>query len=245
MVPAVFAFIFFLALRPARLTMRLIATVFASLAAAVMTIAYGSSLVEDSMTLFEKDPTLTGRTYLWQRAADFIAEKPALGAGFNAFWVQGNPDAEGMWRFAGITERMGFSFHNTLIEWLVNIGWVGVSLLTIVAIVSTILMVRRVMTRPTLALCFWLTSSSMSSCACRSRRSAWRRSRIRRSCCSQASARPWPHGRPPRPTRRRAEWLITGCVCREPFSSAASCGRAASPPDAYFPVPIQLPASRS
>jgi exopolysaccharide production protein ExoQ len=157
MVPAVFAFIFFLALRPARLTMRLIATVFASLAAAVMTIAYGSGVVEDSMTLFEKDPTLTGRTYLWQRAADFIAEKPALGTGFDAFWVQGNPDAEGLWRFAGINERMGFNFHNTLIEWLVNVGWVGVSVLTIVAIISAILMVRRVMTRPTLALCFWLS----------------------------------------------------------------------------------------
>jgi exopolysaccharide production protein ExoQ len=109
------------------------------------------------MTLFDKDPTLTGRTYLWQRAADFIAEKPALGAGFDAFWVQGNPDAEGLWRYAGIIERMGFSFHNTLIELLVNIGWVGVFVVTVVAIVSTILLLRRVMTRPTLALCFWMS----------------------------------------------------------------------------------------
>jgi exopolysaccharide production protein ExoQ len=157
MVPAVFAFIFFLAMRPARLSMRLIATVFASLAAALMTVAYGTSAVEDSMTLFDKDPTLTGRTYLWQRAADFIAEKPALGAGFNGFWVQGNPDAEGLWRYAGIIERTGFSFHNTLIELLVNIGWIGVFVVTVVAIISTILLLRRVMTRPTLALCFWMS----------------------------------------------------------------------------------------
>jgi exopolysaccharide production protein ExoQ len=157
MVPAVCAFIFFLAMRPARLTMRLITTVFASLAAALMTVAYGTSIVEDSMTLFDKDPTLTGRTYLWQRAADFIAEKPALGTGFNAFWVQGNPDAEGLWRYAGIVERMGFSFHNTLIELLVNIGWIGVFVVTTVAIISTVLLLRRVMTRPTLALCFWMS----------------------------------------------------------------------------------------
>jgi len=156
-VPAVLTFIFFLAMRPARLTLRLIATVFAALSAAVMTVAYGSSLVEDSMTLFDKDPTLTGRTYLWQRAADFIAEKPALGTGFNAFWVQGNPDAEGMWQFAGIADRMGFSFHNTLVELLVNIGWIGVGVVTIVAVVSSVLLLRRVMTRPTLALCFWLS----------------------------------------------------------------------------------------
>lgn len=156
-VPAIGAFIFFLALRPARFTMRLITIVFGSLATALMTVAYGSSVVEDSMTLFDKDPTLTGRTYLWQRAADFIAEKPVLGTGFNAFWVQGNPDAEGMWRAGGIDTRMGFSFHNTLIELLVNVGWVGVFVLTVVAIISSVLLLRRVMTRPTLAHCFWLS----------------------------------------------------------------------------------------
>jgi len=157
MVPAMLALIFSLALRPARLTMRLIATVFMSFAAAFMAVAYGSAVVQDSMTLFDKDPTLTGRTYLWQRAADFIAENPALGTGFNGFWVQGNPDAEGLWRFAGISDRMGFSFHNTLIELLVNIGWIGVCVFALVAIVCSVLLVRRVMMRPSLALCFWLS----------------------------------------------------------------------------------------
>src|SRR4029079_3202212 len=72
-VPAVLALIFFLALRPLRLTMRLSATIFISFAAALMAIAYGSNIIEDLMMFFDKDPTLTGRTYLWQRAADFIA----------------------------------------------------------------------------------------------------------------------------------------------------------------------------
>jgi exopolysaccharide production protein ExoQ len=157
MTPAVLALIFFLALRPARLSLRLMTTVFMSFAAAFMAVAYGSDIVQDSMTLFDKDPTLTGRTYLWQRAADFIAEKPVLGTGFNAFWVQGNPDAEGLWRFGGITDRMGFSFHNTLIELLVNIGWLGVFVFAIVAIVSAVLLLRRVMMRPSLVLCFWLS----------------------------------------------------------------------------------------
>jgi exopolysaccharide production protein ExoQ len=155
--PALLAFIFFLALRPARLILRLIAVVFASCAAALMAAAYGSSFIADSMAIFDKDPTLTGRTYLWQRAADFIAEKPALGTGFYGFWVQGNPDAEGMWRFAGIDTRMGFNFHNTLIELLVNIGWIGVTVFAIVAGISAVLLMRRVMTRPTLAACFWLS----------------------------------------------------------------------------------------
>ncbi|HWE71830.1 MAG TPA: O-antigen ligase family protein [Stellaceae bacterium] len=153
--PAVLAFIFFLAMRPAGLTMRLITTVFASLAAALMAVAYGNSFISDSMALFDKDPTLTGRTYLWQRAADFIADKPVLGAGFNGFWVPGNLDAEGMWQFAGIATRVGFSFHNTMIELLVNVGWLGVILFASVAAIAAVLLLRRVMTRPTLTLAFW------------------------------------------------------------------------------------------
>jgi exopolysaccharide production protein ExoQ len=77
--------------------------------------------------LFDKDATLTGRTYLWYRAQDLIHDKPVLGRGFHAFWLQGNIDAEGLWRYAGITTRGGFTFHNTVVEILVQLGWVGLS----------------------------------------------------------------------------------------------------------------------
>jgi exopolysaccharide production protein ExoQ len=155
--PAVFAFIFFLALRPAPLSIRLFSTVFMSFTAAVMAIASGSTIIEDSMTLFDKDPTLTGRTYLWQRAADFIADKPVLGTGFNAFWVESNPDAVGLWHFGGLTDPWGFNFHNTLVELLVNVGWIGFFVFAIVAVISSVLLLRSVITRPTLALCFWFS----------------------------------------------------------------------------------------
>jgi exopolysaccharide production protein ExoQ len=157
MAPAVLAFVFFLALRPARLAVRLIATLFISLAGALVTIGYGSTFIQDSMALFDKDPTLTGRTYLWNRAADFIAENPVLGTGYNGFWLQGNPDAEGLWLYFKITDRTGFSFHNTLIELLVNLGWVGVFVLGAVAIISAVLLLNRAMARPTLTVCFWLS----------------------------------------------------------------------------------------
>lgn len=157
MVPAVLAFIFFLALRPVRLTMRLTATIFISFAAALMAIAYGSNIIEDLMMVFDKDPTLTGRTYLWQRATDFIAENPILGAGFNGFWVAGDPDAAGLWHLFGLADPWGFNFHNTLIELLVNIGWLGVVVVGIAAIVSAVLLLRSVISRPTLALCFWFS----------------------------------------------------------------------------------------
>jgi exopolysaccharide production protein ExoQ len=77
------------------------------------------------LTTFQKDPTLTGRIYLWQRADDIIAQNPWLGKGYYAFWVQGDLDAEGLWQWAGITLRGGFNFHNTARETLVAFGWVG------------------------------------------------------------------------------------------------------------------------
>jgi exopolysaccharide production protein ExoQ len=153
--PAIAVFIFLLALRHARLAMRMLAILLAASASALAAFAYGNSAIEDAMTLFDKDPTLTGRTYLWERASDFIAENPLLGKGFNAFWLRGNPDAEGLWQYAGITTREGFSFHNTAIEILVHLGWVGLFVLGVTALIGAALLIHRVTTRPTLALCFW------------------------------------------------------------------------------------------
>ena len=59
-----------------------------------------------------KDPGLTGRTFLWARAQSFIAERPVFGLGYQAFWVQGHVEAEGLWRYADIESRAGFHFHN-------------------------------------------------------------------------------------------------------------------------------------
>lgn len=107
--------------------------------------------------LFDKDPTLTGRTYLWYRAHDLIAEKPWFGRGFYTFWQQGNTDAEGLWQYAGITGRTGFNFHNTLVELMVQIGIVGAAVFCIVALIGLLGLVRHFVRRPNLPLCFWLT----------------------------------------------------------------------------------------
>jgi exopolysaccharide production protein ExoQ len=106
--------------------------------------------------LFDKDPTLTGRTYLWYRAHDLIAEKPWFGRGFYAFWRQGNTDAEGLWRYAGIMGRSGFNFHNTLVELAVQLGIVGAAVFCLVGLIGLIGLVRQFAARPSLPLCFWL-----------------------------------------------------------------------------------------
>lgn len=114
------------------------------------------AMIDMGATLFDKDPTLTGRTYLWYRAADLIREKPFLGRGYYAFWLQGNTDAEGLWRYFGIQERGGFTFHNTAVEILVTLGWAGLAVIGLTAVVAAIALIRRFVVRPNLALVFWI-----------------------------------------------------------------------------------------
>lgn len=78
------------------------------------------------LTELGKDTTLTGRTDLWKYGIELIKEKPLLGAGYHAFWVQGNSNAETLWQMFGIKSRMGFHFHNMYISNAVEIGIVGV-----------------------------------------------------------------------------------------------------------------------
>ncbi len=117
-----------------------------------------SDVVVDVATrYFDKDMTFTGRTYLWQRAGDLIAEKPLLGRGFHAFWNRGNPDAEGMWRYLNIRSESGFNFHSSFVEILVHLGWFGLIVFALTLSVALVLVLRRFLRRPDLALCFWLS----------------------------------------------------------------------------------------
>src|SRR5262249_45389808 len=113
-------------------------------------------LSEYTLKAFDKDPTLTGRTYLWYRAHQMIAEKPWLGHGYAAFWRQGNPDAEGLWAFGGITDRAGFNFHNTGVELLMQFGWCGAVVMAGVVLTGAALLVRRFILRPEPLMCLWL-----------------------------------------------------------------------------------------
>jgi len=124
-------------------------------AVAVYYRAIAEALVQVAAAVFDKDASLTGRTHLWDRAFELVRERPVLGRGFYAFWQQGNPDAEGLWRYAGITDRTGFTFHNSLIEILVQLGWAGVLLFGAVLIAGIICFAIRFVRAPSLVLCVW------------------------------------------------------------------------------------------
>jgi exopolysaccharide production protein ExoQ len=83
-----------------------------------------------------KDVTLSGRAYLWTRAAELIRQNPLLGTGYGAFWVQGNPYAEEIWAHFQVTGRGGFNFHNQWYDLGVQLGYVGqaVAFLTILTV---------------------------------------------------------------------------------------------------------------
>jgi exopolysaccharide production protein ExoQ len=74
-----------------------------------------------------------------------------LGHGFEAFWVRGNVDAEGLWQYGQVPNRFGFNFHNTLIELLVHLGIVGATLFILVFLVGALFLFRSSVRRPSLA----------------------------------------------------------------------------------------------
>ena len=75
------------------------------------------------LSFFGKDPTLTGRTLIWSYVIENISERPVLGWGFSAFWSSVNPNA------LKIIEaiRVSANAHNAILEFLLEIGFVGTS----------------------------------------------------------------------------------------------------------------------
>lgn len=86
----------------------------------------GEVMTDFVTEILGKDATLTGRTLLWRTAWAEIGRHPMFGVGYYAFWLQGNPLVESIWRDFGIGSRMGFHFHNTVLEVAVELGWLGV-----------------------------------------------------------------------------------------------------------------------
>lgn len=100
---------------------------------ALVAAAYVGAVLAGNAEIFElfitrvlgKDATLTGRTFLWGKALELISLEPLLGRGFNAFWRHDSLEAEALWRLFHIPNRGGFHFHNTYLEILVGLGYLG------------------------------------------------------------------------------------------------------------------------
>jgi len=106
-------------------------------------------LFNDLLAVSGKDSTLTGRTYIWERAQVMIDQHPLLGVGYAAFWRPGNLEAEAIWRRMLIPNKTGFNFHNTYYDWRVHLGIVGVTLAIIIVLPLAIGLLVRAVRTPT------------------------------------------------------------------------------------------------
>ena len=114
----------------------------AALLAATPAIIFHSE-IEDAaqdylFTTFDKDQSLTGRTYLWEVAQELIAMRPIGGWGYKAVWSGSAPQALGALRSQNITDPKSFSFHQTYLEARVDTGIVGYALIIAVIGFGTI-----------------------------------------------------------------------------------------------------------
>ena len=91
------------------------------------------------LNLLGKDPTLTGRTLLWEYVEHYIGERPLLGWGLMAFWSPSNPLAE------AISNALGWVIpeaHNGVLELLLEVGVVGTLLFLVVMVRNVVLALR-------------------------------------------------------------------------------------------------------
>ena len=78
-----------------------------------------------------RDSTLTGRTEIWTHVL-WVAGNPLLGTGFESFWL-GDRLANVWSIMPGIQEA-----HNGYLEVYLNLGWIGVTLLAVIGLISTV-----------------------------------------------------------------------------------------------------------
>ena len=72
-----------------------------------------------------KDPTLTGRTGIWEALLRRSAERPWEGYGYGAFW---KPELGPAWYVRREVEWEAPTAHNGWLDVLVQLGWIGVAL---------------------------------------------------------------------------------------------------------------------
>jgi exopolysaccharide production protein ExoQ len=132
-IPAIGVFfgVLTLARLPADLRRLAIGAVLAAAALAIVTVIIAGGDTGALLDSLGKDATLTGRTYLWQRAGDFIREAPLLGLGYQAFWQIGNPAAEELWAASFVESGAGFNFHNLYLHTTVELGYAGTAILVL------------------------------------------------------------------------------------------------------------------
>lgn len=135
----------------------------AALIGAVVIIAPLSALTPEAIAwinhfvfdTLNKDPTLTGRTLLWEVADDLIARKPLLGWGYQAIWMGDSIDTIRLQRLTGITDGRVFHFHHQFRQIAVDTGLVGLTAFVGLLVSVGFSQVRQLLIRPDVTTSFF------------------------------------------------------------------------------------------
>jgi exopolysaccharide production protein ExoQ len=103
----------------------------------------------------DKDPTLTGRTFLWARADDLIARRPVLGYGYQAIWMGDSTETIALQRMTGITDGRTFHFHHQFRQVAVDTGLLGLTAFCGALVVVAINGLRQVLLHPSVPTSFF------------------------------------------------------------------------------------------
>lgn len=103
-----------------------------------------------------KDPTLTGRTLLWERADHLIAQRPLLGYGFQSVWMGDSSETIGLRRLTGITDGRTFHFHDSFRQAAVDTGYIGLAAFVGVMVAVGFSSLRTILLRPSVASSFFV-----------------------------------------------------------------------------------------
>lgn len=117
--------------------------IFAAATVAVAMAAFQIDVQGEILESLGKDPTLTGRTWLWEQGVEIGMSKLVLGHGYAGFWVPGQADAERMWQEFHIHKKTGFHFHNIFIQTFVDLGLIGLVMMVLMAVGSVSMMIVR------------------------------------------------------------------------------------------------------
>jgi exopolysaccharide production protein ExoQ len=103
-----------------------------------------------------KDPTLTGRTLLWERADHLIAQRPLFGYGFQSVWMSDSSETIGLRRLTNITDGRTFHFHDSFRQAAVDTGYIGLAAFIGVMVAAGLASMRTILLRPSVANSFFV-----------------------------------------------------------------------------------------
>jgi exopolysaccharide production protein ExoQ len=117
-------------------------------------IVFSDELFQAALRFAGKSSSLSDRTPLWDVAKKMMESYPVGGVGFEAFWQQGNPYAEDLWRRFQ-PGRSGYNFHNLWYQSAVDLGYIGLSLAILTVAITAIEVMRWVLRSPSPTSCFF------------------------------------------------------------------------------------------